>query len=253
MKQSTSILLTSLLGVSLYANAMSTDVPGRIEKISDGDTVWVGPIEPRAVTPQERLTIRMMEIDAPETHLPTPNHGVVGQDHWGDKATEVLADMIPKGTRIHLKDYGLDKYKRTLGTITRGKEEINLEMVRTGWAVTYIICEGKQCYPSFFKEHRVHDYVKACNEAQKNGRGIWDPKDPLEEMPFEFRIRMQEREFDKFVGNYHTRELFGPEDYQEVPECDRVFFMKESEAKRVGFTKGSKNRYALPLLQSINF
>lgn len=245
------ILLVGILGITSFGNARVEEVPGVIEKITDGDTVWVDPDGRTDSTPEDRLKIRMIEMDAPETHLPSPS-GVVGQGHWGDKASEVLADLIPKGTRVEVEDYGLDKYKRTLGIVNHHGEDVNLEMVKRGWAVTYIICEGKTCYPSFFKEHKVKEYVDACDRAQENELGIWDPSDPLKEMPFEFRVRMQEREFEKYVGNFETKELFEPADYKEVPECQRIFFMRESEAKRVGYFLKKKNRFDLSLLNSIS-
>lgn len=251
MKIRTTIFLSLMLGFMSWVQARSTDVPGAIEKISDGDTVWVDPKGGGAKAPKDRLKIRMIEMDAPETHLPTPSSGVVGQGHWGDKATEFLAALTPKGTRVVVEDHGLDKYKRTLGKVFRGQTDINLQMVKKGWAVTYIICEGKSCYQPFFQDHNVEGYIRACEHAQKNGLGIWDPRDPLEEMPFEFRVRMQEREFEKFVGNYKTKELFEPENYSEVPECQRIFFTRESEARRVGYTLKTRKRFELPLGPSI--
>lgn len=202
---------------------------GTITKVSDGDTVHFECSE-------GTLKVRMLHIDAAESHLPTTNNGMVGQQPWGDDATNVLARLIPVGSKVTLEDHGTDKYKRTLGVVLKSKTDINLEMVAKGHASPYIICEGKTCDENFIENNRVVEYLEACASARNARLGIYNPRHPLKELPFEFRIRMQEREPEKFVGDIETMEYYEPEYYEEVDPCNRVFFMRESEAKRAGFT-----------------
>lgn len=247
--RSTGLSVIASILLSLPAIAASKYHKGVVEKESDGDTIWVtvsgpgkaprnemGNVEPTATPkkPDNRMKIRMVGMDTPETHLPTPK-GVVSQGKYGDLATEALAEKIPVGTKVTVEDLGKDKYERVLGRLFEGKRDINLEMVADGWAVPYIICEGTGCTEDFFDNHRVEEYFAACESARSEGLGIFDRKDPLKEMPFEFRLRMQNRKADKWVGDYFTGKLYEPTDYKKVDLCARVFFMKKADAVKVGF------------------
>ncbi len=205
---------------------------GYVQKITDGDTIWFNTRKDFDV--DTRLKIRMLHIDAPETHLPTSN-GIVNQGHWGDAATKKLMSLLEIEQKVVLDNQGTDKYERTLGVVYDGDTDVNLKMVESGWAIPYIICSGSTCNKSFIKTERVAEYVAACEDARANGKGIWDPADPLEEMPFEFRLRHQERDPDKYVGDYKTKALVEPDAYPKIDVCRRVFFMKKSEAVRAGF------------------
>lgn len=217
-------------------------IKGTIVKNVDGDTVWIEPAgtarPPQWVTAKAEkstLKIRMIGIDTPETHLPTTDHGVVGQGHWGDDAADMLAKKLPIGSKVVLEDQGRDKYGRTLGRIFLVNSDINLAMVASGWATPYIICTGSSCDEGFFEREHVAKYISACEAAEKAGRGIFDKKSPLKEMPFEFRLRMQGRKADKWVGYFETGELYTPKDYKKIPVCQRIFFMTQQDATNAGF------------------
>ncbi len=229
--------LISAIGVAtLYLCSIShaQDVPGTIEKNVDGDTIWVQASDNSSSTKRERLKIRMIGIDAPETHLPT-THGVVGQGAFGDTAAEEMVELAPLGARVVVQDKGLDKYGRTLGRVIVKGVDINLKMVESGWAIPYIICEGTTCTKDFFETENVEAYLNACHDAEDSGLGVFNPKKLLKEMPFEFRLRMQNRKPDKYVGDFKTKELYRPADYDEVEVCDRIFFKRLMDAKKAGF------------------
>ena len=59
-----STLLQSNVGV-----ALDTKHTGYVQKITDGDTIWFNTRKDFSV--ETRLKIRMVHMDAPETHLPT--------------------------------------------------------------------------------------------------------------------------------------------------------------------------------------
>lgn len=239
-----------LVGMFLFLGGAQAKInyeEGVLEKISDGDTVWVktktrpenfllsDSILELTDQVRGRLKIRMVGMDAAEVHLPTPSHGVVGQGRFGDAGTVELEKLIQIGEEVTVEDHGFDVYKRTLGRLFVGKKDINLAMVKSGWAIPYIICSGAECDGNYVERENVEGYVKACEQAQKSGLGLFNPKDPLKEMPFEFRLRMQERTPDKLVGDFYTRTLYAAEDYRDVDVCSRVFFMKEAEARKAGF------------------
>jgi endonuclease YncB( thermonuclease family) len=201
----------------------------KVVRISDGDTIGL-----EKTAGEKALKIRMIGMDTPELHLPV-NGKNYSQGHWAEEATRYLERLIPVGTRVQLKSYGVDNYGRTLGRILKDGRDINLEMVRAGFAIPYIICEGEDCNDTFMKRHAVEDYIEACRVAQSNGRGIFDPKDPLEEMPFEFRLRLQERKPDKYVGDYDSGTLYEPARYARVELCQRIFFMRKKDAEYLGY------------------
>lgn len=219
---------------SLRAPAVKL-IKGKITKVTDGDTVWFEPNKGGNAT-AVTLKVRMIGMDTPETHLPSPN-GVVGQQPWGDKAADNLASHIPVGSKVTLEDHGTDNYQRTLGRLLKGQTDVNLQQVIDGWASPYIICEGDDCDENFFENQNVEAYFAACEESRSRGRGIYSRKNPLDELPFEFRLRMGERTPDKWVGNYETKELYDPADYAEVDECNRVFFMRKKDAINAGFSE----------------
>ncbi len=248
-------LRASLAALFLFvgvAEARMDLIDGWIEKVSDGDSIWLQ-TEPMSVKfarslgaasflhsaldegKDTRLKVRMVGIDAPETQLPVKGEGIVSQGHWGDEATLHLAKLLPLGLKVKMEDYGLDTYRRTLGRIIKDGKDVNIDMVATGHAVTYVYCEGEDCRPGFFEEHRAADYVRACERAMASGLGIWDPADPLEEMPFAFRLRKQDRVPEKWSGHFTTKNLIEPEDFAKVPDCQRIWFRSRAEAKRVGY------------------
>ena len=182
-----SLSLAVLVSSNLLAMQKVTWVHGRVSRNVDGDTIWVQPDRSDSPTNEadgKPLKIRMLSIDAPETHFPAENGAVVGQGKYGEVAASRLAALIPLGTRVLIKDEGLDKYNRTLGRVFLRNGDINLAMVKEGWAITYFICDGEKCTKNYFKNEEVEKYVTSCEQAKEKGLGIFNPKDPLREMPF---------------------------------------------------------------------
>ncbi|WP_072576544.1 thermonuclease family protein [Suttonella ornithocola] len=90
-----------------------------LQKVIDGDTVI-------AICDKRHLHIRLQGIDAPES-LQYP---------WGKQSTLALQKYLPN--KFYLQPTGIDKYKRQLGILyNQNHENINLKMVKTGWAFAY--------------------------------------------------------------------------------------------------------------------
>jgi endonuclease YncB( thermonuclease family) len=219
----------------------SVIVHGTVARDVDGDTLWVkrtSNISANSLIKADKdnaiLKIRMLGIDAPESCFPTEN-GCVGQGEFGKTAKKILAGLAPVGIRVKVDDQGLDKFKRTLGRVFVGSEDIDIKMITLGWAIPYIICGGKSCDESYLEKEYTSQYLAACSEARNNGLGIWNPQNPLTEMPFEFRLRISGRKPNKIVGDYFTREIVNPEDYDEIDVCRRVFFLSKADAENAGF------------------
>lgn len=191
----------------------------RMDRVVDGDTVHLkDPV-------LGSTKVRMLSMDAPET-----NYQGKSQGKYGEEATEELKQLLPEGTKVKviLGKEEKDNYGRLLAHIEKGKTDINEEMIRQGKAVPYFI------YPNF---DRFEAYRDALKEAKEEGRGIWNPDDPLKELPYEFRLRVGNRKPDKFAGDFETKKYVKPEQYKDVTLENRVFFWSEQDAEEAGFSK----------------
>lgn len=136
---------------------------GIVEKIVDGDTIWVrvddegGPLPPGATH-----KVRILEIDTPETQHPS-----TGVQCGGPEATAFAARMLPVGSTVHLLPdrEDTDRYGRFLRYVwTQDGVFYNREAVRTGHAQA-VLYEPNDAYI---------DVMRAAeDEARLAGRGIW--------------------------------------------------------------------------------
>ena len=133
-----------------------------VASITDGDTLRFSP----AVSGTTAL--RMLNIDAPEA----------AQAPWGSASRAELQRLAPVGSEITIEtdQTRIDAFDRLLGhAIRRDGVNLNIEQVRQGHAVVYVI------WPNM---NRFSEYRSAQIEAQSAGRGVWDPASPLRELPY---------------------------------------------------------------------
>ena len=174
---------------ALIATALAgTDYLRKSDYINDGDTMKVDkPIN------GERA-IRYLGIDSAEMDGDT-------QEPWATAARDYLRSLLPSRTNVIIRTdvVETDVYGRNLAHVIRSADSLNVnrEQLRMGHAVTYVI------YPNllYFEEYRT-----AQIEAQQNGRGIWDPANPLTELPFEYRMRINNAAPNKKIGRASCRE-----------------------------------------------
>jgi endonuclease YncB( thermonuclease family) len=123
-----------------------------IVKIFDGDTIQVKGFG-------LKFTIRLVGIDTPEL-------GRKGKKRqpYSLQAKQKLTHLLQEKT-ISLKQYGMGKYNRVLAEIFVNETNINLEMVRSGFAEVY---RGK--WPNKFDAGR---YFQAEKRAQQSRKGMW--------------------------------------------------------------------------------
>lgn len=98
----------------LCAVCFAFGLDGKVVKVIDGDTITI------LTDDKKQVKIRLNGIDAPE----------IKQD-FGRAAREYLASMIA-GKFVSVKEYGQDRYKRVLGTISIDGVDINEKMVKDG-------------------------------------------------------------------------------------------------------------------------
>lgn len=160
-----------------FAREPIRTVTGTVTKVSDGDTIHV-------TTPEKtKLTVRLYGIDAPETpkinqrsgHINKPGQPY-GEDSWKALEAKIM------GQQVRLDIIDIDQYKRMVGVIWIGNRNINLEMVREGFAEAYV---------EYLKEPYRTSFIQAEKEARSARRGIWSLSGY--ERPSDFRKRLKVR------------------------------------------------------------
>jgi len=171
------LLLPLMMILAHSSHAALRTVTGTVTKVSDGDTIQL-------TTPEQtKLKVRLYGIDAPETPKVNNRTGQVnipGQP-FGKESKDALADKI-MGKQVKLEILDIDKYRRMVGMVWLDDRNINLEMVREGYAEAFIEYLKPPC--------RV-EFMKAEQEARAGGKNIWSL--PAHEQPREFRKRLKER------------------------------------------------------------
>ena len=163
MKARFFIRLVGLLAAVLIASsdAVGRDgqklLVGKVTRVSDGDTIWVSD------RLGQRHKVRLNRIDAPESDQP-----------FGKESTLHLQSIVGnKEVTVEYENH--DRYGRILGIIRLGDEDVNLQMVRDGYAWHYRHFDNT---PS---------YAAAESEARTAKRGLWATPAPIP--PHQWRRR----------------------------------------------------------------
>jgi len=104
--------------------------------------------------------VRLAHIDAPE-YYQTCKRADESTYNCGIKAREKLESLLKLG-ELSCKTVGRDIYNRDMSECFAGRTNINLEMVRSGWAVVY--------------KSRDAAYLEAQADAKRAKLGIWQGK-----------------------------------------------------------------------------
>lgn len=127
----------------------------KVVGVSDGDTLTC--LDKK----KQQHKVRLNEIDAPER-----------KQAYGNKSRQFLSDLVANKSVV-IKSTGKDRYQRVLGTIYYQNKNINLEMVKNGYAWAY-------------REYMKNPiYLEEQKKAQKAKRGLWADAHPV--YPPDFR------------------------------------------------------------------
>jgi micrococcal nuclease len=80
----------------------------------------------------QKQPIHLVGIDTPEKSRKKNEPG----QPYSQKATKYLAGLV-LGKYVSIEDYGKDRYARVLGVVYVGQTNVNLELVRNGYAKVY--------------------------------------------------------------------------------------------------------------------
>lgn len=199
----------------------------QVASVVDGDTVHL-------TKPVLGATkVRFVDIDTPETYHTVVTEADRSQKEHGEAAKAYLNSLLKNGDEVEIKvaQKPFDDYGRLLAQIIRKQDQlnVNLEMVKSGYASTYFI------WPIDEEDYSL--YSQAVKEAYDAGLGIWNPDDPLQELPFVFRAREQGKGLTRYVGNHSTKVYVDPTEWESVPVEERVFFASPSEAESAGYSR----------------
>ncbi len=168
------LLITIFLSVSI-SHATIRTVTGTVTKVSDGDTIHI-------TTPEQtKLKVRLYGIDAPETPKINRQTGHVHQpgQPYGEESWKALKYKI-MGKQVKLEILDIDKYRRMVCMVWLDDRNINLEMVREGYAEAFI---------EYLKPPYRGQFMEAEREAKSARRGIWSLPDY--ERPRAYRKRLK--------------------------------------------------------------
>ncbi len=150
-----------------------TSMTGKVMQVKDGDTVVISPIEGG-----QFFICRLYGIDAPETSH--PRFGQPGQP-YGEEAKSELKKLI-LGQEVTVTLTGQKTYKREVCLIRKDEMDVNLEMVKRGYA---------WAYKQYLRRPYASEYIEAENEAREKRLGLWQDINPRP--PWEFRRMMRTR------------------------------------------------------------
>lgn len=182
MKNVTWLLLLGLLAHSSFAYALE----GKVINVADGDTITV------LTSNNQQIKIRLYGIDCPE-----------GGQAYGKTAKKFTAKLVAR-KQVQIKQYGTDKYGRTVGIVTIGHTNVNEELIRSGYAWQY----RKYCMAPF-----CSDWLWYEDNAHQEKRGLWKETKPIP--PWEWRVgqRSNRKKMEiggKYNGNVKSHVFHAP-------------------------------------------
>lgn len=141
----------------IFLSSFSFAFSGKIDRIIDGDTIIIS-------STNESFTCRLYGIDAPEK-----------KQTFGKESTDFLKNLLI-GKIVEYEILDGDKYGRKICIIESEDKNINLEMLRQGFAWAYIKYLNKK-YEKIF--------LNAELEAKSFKRGLWKKENAIP--PWVFR------------------------------------------------------------------
>ncbi len=144
-----------------FTLAQAESLTGRVVAIADGDTITV------LDSSNQQHKIRLTGIDAPEK-----------KQAFGQLSKQHLSDLVFNKV-VAIEWVKLDRYKRVLGKVLVGGQDVNLEQIEAGLAWHYKKYEREQSP----LDRRVYADTEAT--ARDKRTGLWSDSSPVP--PWDFR------------------------------------------------------------------
>ena len=137
-----------LLTLCLAVGFLNAYTPLENIRVVDGDTI-------RAEAKGKEIKIRLVEIDAPEMNQP-----------FGAQSKNFLNRLLYE-KEVTLIAQGEDRYGRVLGNLISNELNVNMLMVKFGFAWVY---------DEYAKNSSLYKYQ---DQAKSENLGLWRAKDPI--------------------------------------------------------------------------
>jgi len=154
-----------LLILLVLPSLIFAEMRGTVVEIKNAETVSIQPLEGGFP-----FLCRLYGIDAPEKYQP-----------YGPDAVSALESMV-LGQIVDVETTGQKSYDREICFLHKDRIDINLEMIREGYA---------WAYRKYLKEPYGSQYVRAELEARSMNVGLW--ADPTPVAPWEWRKASKRR------------------------------------------------------------
>jgi len=148
-----------------YTQASEKVIQGKVVQVKDGDTVVIAPVDGG-----QFFVCRLYGIDAPET----AKKNKTGQP-YGEEAKKELKKLV-LGQVVDVELTGSKTYNREVCIIRKNGVNVNLEMVKRGYAWAYV---------RYLKRPHASEYLDAEKEARTKKLGLWQQNNPTP--PWEWR------------------------------------------------------------------
>ncbi|SUA36320.1 nuclease [Neisseria zoodegmatis] len=142
--------------IALYSGqALAQNISCTVVGIADGDTLTC------LTASKQQIKVRLNQIDAPEK-----------KQAFGNASKKKLSSLVFQ-KNVLLKTDGTDKYGRTIAEVFSDGQNVNKEMVRSGYA---------WAYRKYLKDSQ---YLQLEKQARAASLGLWSEPNPI--YPSEFR------------------------------------------------------------------
>ena len=148
------IRLFTILTLFIFNASLSFAGQYKVTRVIDGDTI-------RVISYGTKTTVRLVGIDAPEV---AHSKNMPGQP-FSEAAAKHLAGLVLNKT-VEIKSYGPDRYGRMLAEVVVDDWNINIEMLKSGYAEVYR-------EDSLVEILDTKAYWQAEEEARAAKRGMW--------------------------------------------------------------------------------
>jgi len=160
------VLVVSISAVIPKTLSAETFV-GSVARVSDGDTVRL------LVNDSTELKIRLSGIDAPEL-----------DQAFGKESKNRLTELVD-GRTIEAQCSKRDRYRRWLCKLVFNSNDINLSLVKDGYAWWYQYYKKDQTLEDQ-QSYRVAEAI-----AKENKLGLWEDSNPV--APWDFRRQKRDK------------------------------------------------------------
>jgi micrococcal nuclease len=161
MREHQALSLKIIVALALCLVGQTSAETGRVVGVHDGDSITV------LASGNEQLKVRLDGIDAPELKQP-----------FSQSAKEALSSLV-FGKAVSFERLKKDRYGRTIAVVFVGQTNVNLELVKQGFAWRY----------DTYSQDPV--LLDAQNSAKASKKGLW--ADPSPTPPWQWRASKKKK------------------------------------------------------------